>query len=190
MEPLLSLAELTQNKQALQEREALESLLSLNEKTERYGLALSGAEAKALLLRRRDALRDTQRVEFGEGVLPALIYAFCDSPYMERETYGETLGALMETFYLYKNEAMDALSDAELIGFMRRQFDKVCFGDLDYLRGTCLERFARALRAGYLRRRPKPDAYSPQAEADEYAPLDEETRWDYELFEQALKGLF
>lgn len=190
MKPMLSLSVLTENKPDLQERMVLERLLSFNEKTARYGLALTEADAKELLLCRREALGETGRVEFGEGILPAIIYAFCDSPYMDRDTYREILGELMETFYLYKNESMDALSDGELIGFMRRLFDGVCFGDLAYLQGTCLERFARALRAGYLRRRPKPDEYCPQAVEDDYAPLDEETRWDYELFEQALDNLF
>ena len=39
---------------------------------------------------------------------------------------------------------LDEISDEELLQFMQEQFDSVCFGDLDYLEGTCLEIFAQA----------------------------------------------
>ena len=44
---------------------------------------------------------------------------------------------------------MDELSDDELLEFMKSQYEEICFGDLDYLKGTCLERFAREVRSGH-----------------------------------------
>ncbi|MCI8830910.1 MAG: hypothetical protein HFG43_07985 [Lachnospiraceae bacterium] len=38
---------------------------------------------------------------------------------------------------------------------MRVQFDEVCRGTLDYLAETCLERFSRAVRSGYVTRAQK-----------------------------------
>ena len=44
---------------------------------------------------------------------------------------------------MYKNEMQDEISDEELLHFMKEQFETVCFGDLDYLTGTCLPFFLR-----------------------------------------------
>ena len=49
---------------------------------------------------------------------------------------------------LYKNETEDKLSDDELLHLMKEQYENPCHGDLDYLESTCLERVARAVRAG------------------------------------------
>ena len=51
--------------------------------------------------------------------------------------YVETLVRLQEIFYLYKNEVQDNLTDDELLHLMKEQFEFLCFGDLDYLEGTC-----------------------------------------------------
>ena len=50
----------------------------------RYGLALTETQIQALVNERFQSLVTAGRVEFGEGVLPRLIYAFCDSPYIQR----------------------------------------------------------------------------------------------------------
>lgn len=50
---------------------------------------------------------------------------------------------------MYKNEMQDEITDEELLNFMKEQFETVCYGDLDYLEGTCLDIFAQAIRAGY-----------------------------------------
>ena len=41
------------------------------------------------------------------------------------------------------------ITDDELLHLMKEQFELLCFGDLDYLEGTCLADFAQAVRAGY-----------------------------------------
>lgn len=124
----------------------LEKVIEMNQKTEKFGLILTEEDAKTLLECRRENLREQQRVEFGEGILPKLIYAFCDSPYIYQENYVETIMALQEIFYLYKNESMDELTDDELIEFMKNAFDGKCEGSLEYLEETVLEEFARSIR--------------------------------------------
>ena len=175
-----------------QQKKELQRVLSCNEKTEKYGLSLTAENARELMACRSDALKESRRIEFGEGILPDLIFAFCDSDFINQDNYMETLSQLQEIFYLYKNESMDGLTDAELLKFMRTQFDGACFGDLDYLRETCLERFARAVRAGHqnqMQRRPR-DEYALRETEDEYRELDEETRWEREVYFQKLEDLF
>ena len=54
-----------------------EKLLALNERTAPYGLRLSAAHAVALVRSGEEALRSTGRIEWGDGIAPQLIEAFC-----------------------------------------------------------------------------------------------------------------
>ena len=101
------------------------------------------------------------------------------------------LGQLQELFYTFKNESRDELTDAELLDFMRRQFENICFGDLDYLGATCLERFARAVRSGWQcgMQRGRRDEYTLGETDNDYGELDEETRWEYEVYRVKLEDV-
>lgn len=166
----------------LSSQNQIQKILEINQKTARYGLELTEADAKTLAENRNSELRKQQRIEFGEGILPKLIDAFFDSPYMDQGTYAETLIRLQEIFYLYKNEMLDEISDDELLQFMREQYDEICFGDLDYLEGTCLNHFAQAIRAGYR-------GFRTTQGRGEYSQFDEVKRWDHELYLEVLKDL-
>lgn len=150
--------------------------------TEQFGLSLNEEEAELLAEERVLALKKERRVEFGEGILPKIIYAFCDSSYIMQENYCDVLMELQEIFYAYKNEMLDEITDDELITFMREQFEEVCFGDLDYLKGTCLDIFAQAVRAGYA-------GYQRSDGHCEFGKFDIVERWDKELYLEALKNL-
>ncbi len=65
---------------------------------------------------------------------------------------------------------------------MKEQFEEICFGDLDYLEGTCLNIFAQAVRAGY-------DGYRASKGYGEYEKFDEVKRWDHELYLETLREL-
>lgn len=158
------------------------ALISCNEKTEQFGLVLTKEEARELVVSRNESLKSNQRVEFGEGILPKLIYTFCDSQYINQDSYMETLMELQDIFYLFKNEAEDNLTDEELMTFMKEQFESVCYGDADYLADTCLERFAQAVRAGYT-------GYIGTDGHNQYENFDEEPRWDKDLYLQVLAEL-
>lgn len=127
-------------------KQQLEKIVQCNSYTSRYGLKLSNEEVLQLLDSRKNNLKQVERVEFGEGILSKLIYTFCDSPYIYQDNYVETMEALQEIFYLYKNEALDEVTDDELIEYMKECFEGKCQGDLDYLEGTCLEAFCRTIR--------------------------------------------
>ena len=125
----------------------MELIKKTNQYTSQFGLCLSDEDVQELLLRRRECLSEQQRVEFGPGILEKIIFAFCDSVYIDQEHYAETIAELQNIFYLYKNESMDEWTDDELIEIMRKAFDGECQGSLEYLEETCLERFARDIRA-------------------------------------------
>ena len=58
----------------------------------------------------------------------------------------------------------------------------VCFGDLDYLEGTCLDIFAQAIRAGY-------SGYRASEGRGEFEQFDIAKRWDRELYQAVLTEL-
>lgn len=166
----------------LQQHNQLGKVLRLNRDTEKYGLVLSEQDAMLILEERKNSLREQRRVEFGEGIVPRIIYEFCDSDYIDQNNYVDTIIRLQEIFYLYKNEMQDEITDDELLHFMKEQFEEICFGDLEYLEGTCLSLFAQAIRAGYR-------GYTATDGLGEYGRLDEVKRWDYELYMEALREL-
>lgn len=120
---------------ALQLKQTEAELLRCNEATRPYGLWLSRTDAARLAARRFESLRDAGRVEFGGSVLPLLISAFCDSPDLQQADYADALDELQALFYMRKQEAMERLSDEELISALRTVFDRA-HGSLEVLRGV------------------------------------------------------
>ena len=137
-----------------------------NEYTNQYGLLSSDNQINNLLERRKETLKETGRIEFRVGIIDKLIKEFCDSPYINQENYAETLYELIDIFYEYKNETMDLITDDELIEFMKRSFDGVAQGDLEYLSGTVMYRMRENLLRG------KPIDYIEESE-------DYEWDWSY-----------
>lgn len=165
-----------------QQQNQLDKLIGTNQKTERYGLALTEQDAKLILEERKNSLQEQKRVEFGEGIVPKIIYEFCDSSYIDQNNYVTTIIRLQEIFYLYKNEMQDEITDDELLHLMKEQFELLCFGDLDYLESTCLANFSQAIRAGY-------EGYKGTDGYGEYSKFDDTERWDYGLYRSVLAEL-
>lgn len=120
-----------------------------NSISEKFGLTLSEKEITELVECRAEALKETERIEFGGGILPKLVYAFCDSPYINQDNYQSTLAGLQEAFYYFKNESWDRLSDDELIEYMEKVFNGRAGGSVEYLLGTSLTALCRYARNEY-----------------------------------------
>ena len=135
--------------QRIKPEESALSLLKCNTITVRFGLRLTEADAKALAEAQGRVLKASGRVAFMGGVLNELILAFCDSPYINQDSWADTLAELTEAFYVFKNEARDEIDDAEAIALMKRLFDgDWCEGSLDRLREELLPMAARRIREG------------------------------------------
>ena len=79
-------------------------VMETNQYAQKYGLTLSEEEAQVIVAERKNTLKEQKRVEFGESILPRLIYEFCDSDYINQDNYADTMVRLQEIFFLYKNE--------------------------------------------------------------------------------------
>jgi hypothetical protein len=142
--------ELTVFDHAFIQKQSTEEVLQCNEVTSRYGLTLTKQQAAALVETRSQVLKKTGRIEFGGGVIDKIIYAFCDSPYINGEKYEEILHDLLEIFYEYKNETHELISDDELIQYMRTSFNGVCHGALELLSGRELSQLRNDLLFGHM----------------------------------------
>ena len=139
--------------QNMKKKQLAMEIKKCNEITMKYGVTLSDTQIENLINKRFESLKNTGRIEFGDGILKELIEAFCDSPYIIQENYEETLEELQDIFYFFKGEAMDQIADDEIIEFMKEYFNGECQGSIEYLSGTNLEELCRNTRYGLNRER-------------------------------------
>ena len=132
--------------QALAAREELRCCRELNRI---HGLILTEEDIGELVRLRGEALRATGRIEFGGGILPKLIRAFCGSVYVDRENYAGVLADLQDAFYYFKNESNDVFSDDELVEFMAQVFNGPAAGCAELLTAISLEQLCRWAREGF-----------------------------------------
>ena len=60
----------------LMEKYQVENILRVNEYTEKFGLTLSMEDARVLAKSKNETLKEEQRVELGESILPKIILCF------------------------------------------------------------------------------------------------------------------
>jgi hypothetical protein len=123
-------------------------LRECNSYTARFGLQLTEEEIKQLIENRKEVLRLIGRIEFGGGVIQKIVMEFADSAYINQQDYAELLMELQECFYYFKTEALEDLTDDELIKIMKLYFEEVCQGDIQLLQSTMLENYCRDIRYG------------------------------------------
>ena len=136
---------------ALSAQQTESARLRGNAVTERFGLTLTPEQCGRLLARRAEALRETERIELGEGILPKLAVALCDSPCVGPENWEEALGGLTELFYHFKGACGERLGDDELLAALVRLYNGWAGGCADRiadLDGRAMLRFARTGRVG------------------------------------------
>ena len=125
---------------------AKEEIRRCNDLNALYGLTLTEADISELAELRGQALQNAGRVEFGGGILPKLIRAFCKSSYVDAYNYATTLADLQDAFYYFKNESEDGFSDDELIEFMEKVFNGQAHGSAEVLTTISLEELCRWAR--------------------------------------------
>lgn len=128
-------------------RKYSDAILECNRTTAQYGLELSAEAAAAVAENQARAINAAGRIEFGQGIAAPIIKAFCDSPYISRQDYEQTLCELIELFYDFKNQTCDAVGDAALVEYMKKAFDGECAGSTEILAETSLPKLVKKLNA-------------------------------------------
>jgi hypothetical protein len=133
----------------IQQQRTINEIVKYNELSVNHGLTLTSAEALDLFETRSEALKDTERIELGSGVIGKLIEEFCDSPYISKTEYANTLNSLIEIFYYYKSDVENLISDDNLISHMKSAFNGICEGSIELLAEKEMMSFTKNLRYSY-----------------------------------------
>ncbi|QSX05080.1 hypothetical protein JYG23_10315 [Sedimentibacter sp. zth1] len=131
---------------ALQKENAIKVIRQCNDFTSQFGLSLATKDVNDLVECQHETLKYMGRIEFGNSIIPKLVFEFCDSQYISQDNYVEVLEDLQEMFFYFKNESLDKISDDELIHGMKKYFDGECQGSLEKLRSTYLEKMCKNSR--------------------------------------------
>lgn len=132
-----------------------------------YGLSLTPEQVQMLVQRRVEVLRETQRVEFGRGILRELAAAFAGSPYVTADSFNTTLAELQDVFYHLKEEANEQVPDTELIDALRSLFDNDAHGAIEILEALPVAKLLETVEKA------RGDRNADWSESDAYERLDE-----------------
>ena len=103
------------------------------------------ADIKQLYSARERLLREADRIELGAGILPQIVYALCDSPFIDTHGFADALEEFMELFYSYKNDCEGEMTDDELIDALTGYFND-CEGDWQQTADAGFSEILRAAR--------------------------------------------
>lgn len=123
---------------SLMEQQTADRIFACNEEIRKYGLVLTRQQVLALVQTRTNALKESKRIELNGGIVDKLILAFCDSPYIEKDTYTDVLQELICLFYDLKNNTWDTVPDDDIIQILKSAFNTRCHGSLELLSGEAL----------------------------------------------------
>lgn len=119
------------------------------------GLTLSRSDALSILRERKDALRESGRVEIGAPAAALLIEVFAGSAYLMQENLAQDIAEIQRVFYAKKSESEQdegqAIPDDALAQALRHFFDHEthgCAQDLADVPVAALRRFTEAENAG------------------------------------------
>ena len=111
-----------------------DALAELNGRTAEYGLVLTVKPVNRLADSVHRALRDSDRVEIGEGILPVLAEEFSTSPFVTSENYAPLLEELVYIFFQVKTAVSDSVSDKHLVRLLRDFYENKAMGSVELLR--------------------------------------------------------
>ncbi|MCI7332602.1 MAG: DUF6323 family protein [Mollicutes bacterium] len=129
------------------DQENFNNLIKLNELTKSKNLIFTDEEILNLIKNKNDNLKDIGRVEIGKSVIDDIVYSFYDSEYIDNDNYFETINELINIFYMYQDKFSEYLTDSEIIGYLRDNFDKVN-GSLELLSSISFDKLNTKLMYG------------------------------------------
>lgn len=111
-----------------------ESLAELNSRTNEYGVVLTVKQVNRLAEAVKVALRESDRVEIGAGILPVLADEFSRSIFVDQENYASLLEELVYIFFQVKTAVCDRISDNDLVRLLRDYYENKAMGSVEIMR--------------------------------------------------------
>lgn len=110
------------------------ALIELNSMTREYGLFLTVKQVNRLAEAVQRALRESDRIEIGAGIMPVLAEEFSTSVFVNRENYAQLLEELVFIFFHVKTAVCDRISDRELVRILRDYYENKALGSVEIMR--------------------------------------------------------
>lgn len=111
-----------------------EALAELNGRTNEYGVVLTVKQVNRLTDAVKGALRESDRVEIGAGILPVIAEEFSRSIFVDRENYAALLEELIYIFFQVKTAVCDRISDNDLVRLLRDYYENKAMGSVEIMR--------------------------------------------------------
>ena len=125
------------------DKKFIEKLVDLNAKANNYGLVITESIAREIAVYRNKALIENERFEIKPDAVARLTSAFLETRYIEQEDFADTMGEIINLFYLIKNETENTIADDDLISLMLEVFVETCFGSIEVMQSKGLEKILR-----------------------------------------------
>lgn len=120
-----------------------DALIELNSETSEYGLVLTVKQVNKLADCVQKALRESDRVEIGAGIMPILAAEFCTSVFVTRENYASVLEELIYVFFQVKTAVCDRISDRDLVRLLKDYYENKAFGSVEIMRERDIDRLIK-----------------------------------------------
>ena len=123
------------NQMQLSDTNALKNALTdLNATTAEYGLVLTVKQVNRLSDAVQRALRESDRIEIGAGIMPILAAEFSTSIFVTRENYAPLLEELIYIFFQVKTAVCDRITDKDLVRLIKDYYENKAFGSVEIMR--------------------------------------------------------
>ncbi|MBE6638251.1 MAG: hypothetical protein E7616_02180 [Ruminococcaceae bacterium] len=123
-------------------------LLKTNERTEKYGLVLTEAQAMELALTFQTSLSENRIIEVGCKGVSKLLEAFAASCYVDNSNFADIVNEMTEAFYHIKRQAPLEINDNAVIAAMVDFFDNISHGSIELFFGRDMEILIRYIQEG------------------------------------------
>jgi len=120
-----------------------QKLTELNGVTQDYGLFLTVKQINRLSDCVQQALRDSDRVEIGAGILPVLALEFSSSVFVTPENYASMLEEMINVFFQVKTAVFDRVTDRDLIRLLKDYYENKAMGSVEFVRDRDIERLIK-----------------------------------------------
>ncbi len=110
------------------------ALTELNAIISEYGLVLTVKQVNRLSDAVQKALRESDRIEIGAGIMPVLAAEFCTSIFVNKENYAALLEELVYIFFQVKTAVCDRITDKDLVRLLKDYYENKAFGSVEIIR--------------------------------------------------------
>ncbi len=109
------------------------ALTELNGVISEYGLFLSVKQVNELAFAVQKALRESNRIEIGSGIMPVIAEEFSNSVFINQENYVSVLKEIISLFFKVKTAVCDSISDKNLVRLIKDYYENKAFGSVELM---------------------------------------------------------